>query len=42
MLKSVKIGHIYEQMAKEKAKSKGRDLINYLNDLIAEDYQKKK
>ena len=42
MLKKVEIGHVYEQMAKEKSKKQGKNLINYLNDLIAEDYQRKK
>ena len=41
-LKKVDIGHIYFQMATEKAKQKGLNLINYLNDLTAADYQKKK
>lgn len=42
MLRKVEVGHIYEQMAKEKAKKKGINLVNYLNDLIAADYQRKK
>ena len=41
-LKKVDIGHVYFQMATEKSKKKGTNLINYLNDLIATDYQRKK
>ena len=41
-MKQVKIGDVYLQMANEKAKKQGKNLINYLNDLIAADYQKKK
>jgi len=41
-MKQIKIGDIYEQMAKEKSKKQGKNLINYINDLIAADYQKKK
>ena len=40
--KKVDIGHVYFQMATEKSKKKGINLINYLNDLIATDYQRKK
>ena len=42
MLKKVEFGHVYEQITKEKSKKQGKNLINYLNDLISEDYQKKK
>ena len=41
-LKKVDIGYVYFQMATEKSKKKGINLINYLNDLIATDYQRKK
>ena len=40
--KRVDIGQIYFQMAQERSKKKGVNMINYLNDLIATDYQRKK
>tara|TARA_Y100001968_G_scaffold67607_1_gene58544 strand:+ start:1147 stop:1278 length:132 start_codon:yes stop_codon:yes gene_type:complete len=41
-LKKIDIGHLYFQMATEKSKKKGTNLIKNLNDLIATDYQRKK
>ena len=41
-MNNVKISDIYFHMLKEMAKKNHQDINNYLNDLIAEKYTKKK